>query len=538
MPKARAAILDCGANHVAFAQFVRARGARLCLEHFVREGFTVEPGREEEWLAQVRTALAALRTRVKSVAPVTVVLPGHLVLTKFTKTPRVDPAKREKIIGFEAQQNIPYALEDVVWGHAVSGEGELDVDVMLCAAKLDAVDALCGVLESTGFSPRSLLPPAVALEAAARHALPVPGSTPALLVEVGARSTTLLLKEPHRYHARTLAIGGQAVTQQIAANQDCDFADAEALKLSPRHADLVAPAIEGFATRLAQEITRSVLHFKRQTGAASPGRVLLTGGAARPAGLRELLAARLHVPVEGADMLGTVEILKPAADGGVAAHAESSAALVGAAALEFAAGRPALDLLPPRLRSREDTRRRRPWLAAAAAVAALALLPPLAHHRSLNAELRAKSDALAAEIAPLREREARNRANAERLAALQQQIAVLHDVHARRANWQALFADLQERLVRVEDVWLERLHIAPAAAGGGPLRIAISGRMLDKTNPLANVSPDIYRRVTTLLARMADSPFVSAIENERFDNRQPGILHFDFVLVAEPGRPL
>lgn len=537
MSKTRAAILECGASHVACALVSRSGRARPQLEQFAWEGFTVEPGREEEWPERVRAALASLRPRVKFTGPVTVVLPGHLVLTKFIKTPRVEPAKRDKVIRFEAQQNIPYALTDVVWGHAVSGETGLDVDVMLCAAKLDAVEALCAVLEDAGFSPGELVPPALALDAAVRLALPAAGTPPALLVETGARSTTLLLAESGRYHARTLAIGGQAVTQQIASSQDCDFADAEALKLSPRHAEVSAPAIENFATRLAQEITRSALHFKRQSGAANPERVLLSGGAARLSGLSALLATRLHVPVDNFDPLGAFEIRKPAADAGVAAHAEACAALLGAAGLRLAAGRIALDLLPPRRRSREDTRRRRPWLGAAAAVAALALLPPLAHHRTLHAELRTQIAAVEAQIAPLREREARNRTNAERLATLRQQLAVLHDVHARRGNWQALFADLQERLVRVEDVWLERLHVVPAA-GGGPLRIAVSGRMLDKTNPLANVSPDTYRRVTTLLGRIVQSPFVSAVESERFDNRQPGILHFDFVLVAEPTRPL
>lgn len=538
MPKARAAILDCGASHVAFALVSQPGRSRPRLEEFAWESLAVEPGREDEWLEQLRAALAALRPRCAHRGPVAVVLPGHLVLTKFIKTPRVDPAKREKVIRFEAQQNIPYALTDVVWGHAVSGETELDVEVMLCAAKLDAVDALCRVLEETGFTPSALLPPALALAAAARLAAPAAGAAPALLVEIGSRSTTLLLAEPTRFHARTLASGGNTVTQQLAAGQDCEFADAEALKLSARHADLVAGAADTFATRLAQEITRSALHFKRQSGAATPGRLLLAGGGSRLAGLFDLLAARLRVPVERFDVLGAVDIRQPAAAAGVSERAAEVAALLGAAVEQFSASRPGLDLLPPRLRARADTRRRRPWLGAAAALAALALLPPLLHYRELAATLRAKVAVVDAEIAPLREREARNRANAERLAELQGQIAQLRTVHGRRAHWPAFLADVQDRLARVEDVWLERLHVVPAGAEGGPLRLAVSGRLLDKTNPLANVSPDTYRRVTALLGRLVESPFVSAVEGERFDNRQPGILHFDFVLVTEPDRPL
>lgn len=537
MMTARAAILDCGASHAALAVFARRGATAWKIEQFAREDFLVEPGREEEWIERLRAALTPLRRRVPSAAAVTVVLPGHLVLTKFIRVPRVEPAKREKIIRFEAEQNIPYALHDVVWSHAVSGDGGPEPEVVLCAVKRDAVESLCAALESAGFTPQALLPPALALAAAARQAR-LAATAPALLVEVGARSTMLLLAEPRRFLARTWASGGQSVTQQLASGQDCEFADAEGMKLSARHEELLAAAAESFTTRLAQEITRSALHFKRQSGAATPERVLLCGGGARLPGLVAQLEARLHVPVAVFDPLAGVEIHKAAADAGVAEHAGTLAALLGGAALRLDPGRGLPDLLPPRLRSREDTRRRRPWLAVAAVLAAAALLPPLLHYRALHAELMAKTAAVEAEIAPLREREARNRDNTARLDDLQRQLAVLHAVHARRGNWQALFADLQERFVRVEDVWLERLQVAPAAAAGGPLRIAVSGRMLDKTNPLANVSPDIYRRVTTLLGRIVESPFVTAVEGERFDNRQPGILHFDFVLVVAPARSL
>jgi type IV pilus assembly protein PilM len=96
---------------------------------------------------------------------------------------------------------------------------------------------------------------------------------------------------------------------------------------------------------------------------------------------------------------------------------------------------------------------------------------------------------------------------------------------------------LQERLGRVEDVWLEKLQVAPGAAGTS-LRLLVSGRMLDKANPLSKVSPETFSRVKTLLASVVDSPFVGAVEAARFDNSQPGILKFDFVLVTNPQRPL
>ena len=42
----------------------------------------------------------------------------------------------------------------------------------------------------------------------------------------------------------------------------------------------------------------------------------------------------------------------------------------------------------------------------------------------------------------------------------------------------------------------------------------------------------------TLLASFVESEFIVAIEDERFDNAQPGVLKFDFILVVNPGKPL
>lgn len=535
MRPSRVAVLDCGASHVTAGVFSRG-GGRLRLEQFAWKSFSIASGREEEWHETLLGALGAVAIQLRYRGPVTVVLPSHLVLTKFIKTPRVDAAKREKIIRFEAQQNIPYAMSDVAWDHVVTGESDLDLDVMLCAAKLEAVDALCAAVESAGLQPRVLVPGVLALRAALESR---GAAEPTLYANLGARSTTLLLVENRRVHARTLAVGGQHVTQQLVEIQDCDWADAEEWKTSGRNAAVVAPAVESFATRLGQEITRSAVHFKRQSAAASPTRIVLTGGAARAANLPDLLGARANVPVEIFDPLAAVEIQRAAADAGVAEAALHLADLVGAAQLQFASDARSVNLLPPRLRTREDTRRRQPWFAAAAVLVAAACVAPLLYYRDWEAALRQKIVAVDAEIAPLRAREARNRANLEQLAALQEQVKALQGIAARRANWQQLFADLQDRFVKVEDVWLERVQLASGAAdANAPLRIAVSGRMLDRTNPLANVSPDIYRRVTELLTSVVDSPYVSAVENERFDNRQPGILHFDVVLVAEPARPL
>lgn len=519
--------------------FTAGRRGQLRLERLAIESLTGGTSRDDDWVRRTGAAAGLLCDRLGWSGAVTVVLPGHLVLTKFVKTPRLEPTKREKVILFEAQQSMPCALSEVVWGHAVAGETVEGVEEMLCAVKRETVEALCAAVEQAGVSLRAVVPGPVALVAAYRRARSA-DALPTVLLEIGARTTTLALVEARQFHLRTLPLGGEAFPPRTTENPEGSWADAEEREREPGSRDAGAPALETLAGRLAVEVTRSVLHFKRQSGAAEPGRIVLAGGGARLDGLADLLGARLRMPVEQFDALSGIEIAPAAA--GAAGQAVHLAAACGAAALQFSSRSLAIDLRPARLKSAEDTRRRRPWLMAAVGLAASALLLPLLHWRNVERELRAKIAAIDAVIAPLREREDSHRRDLARLAELTRRAGELQAVHDRSVSWQQFLADLQDRLGQVEDVWLERLQLAPAPATDravpGALRLAVSGRILDRTSPLAKVSPDAYRRATDLLGSLAQSPFLSAVESERFDDEQPGILRFDFVLVTRPARPL
>ena len=513
----RTTVLECGARRTALGVFSR-KGGGLRLDDCAVEALPVMAGGDGSWLEHTRTALHVLRAKVKAAGPVVLVLPAHLVLTKLIKTPRVEAAQREKIIRFEVVQNIPFALLDIVWDSVVAGERARDFDVLLAVAKLDTVQPLCAAVQTAGFEPRLILPAPLATLAAFRLAHPAQTGS-SLVINLGARSTTLLLAEPKRFVVRTLAFGGSSITQQIAGSQHCD-------------------AVEALATRLTQEITRSVLHYRRQCDMAPPARVHLAGGGARLAGLGEALAAKLKVPIDHLDVLGAIEISSGAAKSAAAGHTLNLADLVGAAATQLRPGQPVLNLLPQNLRRQGNRRRRQPWLIFAAVLSVAALLPPVLHYRNVTGEAQRKTAAIERELSPLRERGGRNRANLRRLEEFKQQVAQLQGVYERRASWLNLLADLQDRLARVEDVWLEKLQVTPAN-GSGPLKLFLSGRMLDKANPLARVSVETTNRVKVLLRDIDRSPYVNvAEEGQRFDTTQPGILKFDFVLVANPQRPL
>ena len=500
-----ATILDCGASRTALGEFSR-QGGRLRLEHHAVENLPAPAGIEDNWLAHTRAALVALRQRVKSRGPVTLVLPAHLALTKVIKAPRVAPAQRQKIVRFEAEQNIPYALVDVVWGSVVAGEFGSELEVMLVAAKREAVEAVCAAVQAAGFDLRMILPSPLATLAGFRLAGPAP-TQPAFVLNLGARSTTLLEVEASGFAVRTMSLGGQ----------DKD-ADATAL-----------------ATRLAQEMNRFTLHFRRQWPRENPARVFLTGGGAGTAGLKNALALKLKVPVDRLDAGSAVEF--SAGVSRAATTEQSLTDLVGAAAVQLLPGQAGINLLPPDRAEFLIRRRRQPWLMTAAMLMAAAPAPWLLHLRTETTEVRRAAAAAERELDPLRERSRRIHKNLGQLEELQRQFAQLRSVYDRRTSWLNLLADLQDRLGRIEDAWLEQLQVVPGPAGG-PLRLRVSGRLLDTANPQSKVSPETFGRVNALRQSLVDSPWVAAVEGERFDSSQPGMLRFDFVLVTDAQHPL
>ena len=568
----RVLVLDCGASRVAAGVFSKLAGGRVRLDEFAFAPLPPEAGRDDHWVEHMQKALQVIRGRLKPAAPVLLGLPGHLTLTKFVRTPRVDPAKRAKIIRFEAQQNIPYALTDVVWDSLVVFEEGADMEVMFCAAKLDIVDALCAGAEKAGYLPRELQSAPLATLGAYRLAHPIPTAAPVIIVNIGARSSTIVFAEKQRFFARTLALAGGNISQTVAEETGLDFAQAESFKLAAfaGRADAAASAVAGpalqrgveaFAGRLAQEITRSAINYRRHAGSDHPARLYLTGGASLTPDLPALLTEKLKLPVERFDPLAAVEIAPRAAAADVAAHAATLMDLVGLAAAHFSTDRLTLDLLPPRLRRFEEFRRRERWLVTAGLLTAAALVPPIVCFTDTALAAQRNVTVIEAQLAPLREVDARNRANLEKLDQAKREIELLDTVYSSRATWLQLCVDLQERLVRVEDVWLDRLQLqrdvaetpatdqppadqppadpnAAAPADGitpkQTFKLALSGRLLDTANPLSKVSADSYRRVKTLLTGLADSRFVTGVESERFDNTQPGILRFDFVLAVDP----
>lgn len=648
--------VDIGAGHVACGVFTVGVAGRLVLQQFALEPHSPDPSHEARWAVEVSQSLGAIAARRKLSGPAAIAVPGHLALTKFIKTPSVAKAKRPRIVAFEAAENIPYPLEEVVWDHLVVADDGLDLEVMLTAVKFDAMQALCTAADAAGFPVARAIPASLALCHAFRYNYPQAYDS-VIVVNIGARTTNLLFLErlqspdyggyanpaggkilassasapsasaassastasaspadaPEQFYVRTLALAGNALTQQIAEELRIDFASAETLKIqvlsgksdlpagSPSRA-AVNRAAESFIAKLHLEITRSAVNYRRHSGNAAPTVVYLTGGGSLIADLPATLTEKLRLRVERYEPLKNVDLSADARAAGAENAAHVIADLVGLATTLVRKDEPGVSLLPPALTAALAFRKRQPLLLAAAALVVVALAPPIVYfHRVATATLENVAQ-VDDRLMPLRAVAHRNATNLQQIEDAAKQITALRGAYETKANWIEFLADLQERLVKIEDVWLDKLQVvrppppdpalggdpgadptanatatalaetpppadlAAATAGGSapvvdggaspqptsslaigaaperppgpPLRLTLSGRLLDVRNPQSKVSPESTLRVKQLLASFTGSQFIAAVENERFDNNQNGLLKFDFTLVIAPRKTL
>lgn len=567
MSSPRVLAVDSGAGHVACGLFTSAKNGRLVLEQFALESFNPDASLEAHWTELVSQSLSAAAKRTGASGAAVLSVPGHHTLTKFVKTPAVDKTKRDKVLQFEAQQNIPYPLAEVVWDYLTVSDDGLDLEVMLAAVKLDVAEALCHTVREDGVSAKAILPSTVALYRSFKYNYP-DATGPVLLVNIGARSTNLLFIDGSRFFIRTIALAGNSVTQSIADELKQDFSHAESLKLqvlggasdlpesSPARTT-VMHAASSFVGRLHMEITRSTVNYRRQNGAEQPAVIYVTGGGSLIPELIGTLADKLKIPVESFDPLRNVEVAASA--GNAAEYSAVLADLVGLAAGNIVGGKP-FNLLPAAIVAELSFRKQQPFYVGAAALLALACALPVVHFHQKAAVADEKSRALEEQIFPLNALKTADNANLEKIETLKKEITAIQGLVESKSNWINFFTDLQQRLVKVEDVWLEKLQVLRPAPGeqlaanngpfGGPpsgdetavaapvLRLNLSGRLLDRANPVSRVSPESLNRVRSLLASFADSQFISSVEKETFNTSQPGILSFDFILVVDPKKPL
>ena len=304
--------VDLGASAVRLVEIGpdgRGRPAILALSE---EEIPFDPAKTSDFFPLYASALTAAVGRLPSKTRMChLCLGGPAVFARILKVPAADPGKVGSIIGFEAQQTVP-AIEQALWDYQVIPSPQAgEVEALILAIKRETVEELSAASASAGLKPQSVtLMPAALLDAFRFNYPEASGCN--LIMEIGARATTILLVEGPRIFVRVVPLGGAAISQAVATDLQESFAGAEILKRAKGFvhpggayedpADAATARISklarGVMTRLHTEVERSVTFFRTQQGGGKPAQAWLLGGGAMLGYTEIFFREKLRIPVE------------------------------------------------------------------------------------------------------------------------------------------------------------------------------------------------------------------------------------------------
>lgn len=555
MSSSKRLIINCGASRVT-AAVISSVGGSLQIEKLVTEDLQYDLSNEDAVLPSIGEALQALAHTHKLSGKATLIIPGNQVLTKTIRIPHIEESKRAQIIAFEAQQNIPYPLHEVVWDSQVVGDDGVETEVLFIAAKSNIVDDFCDYVSTAGFTAESISAATVLDYNALQFAYPEVDDD-VLLINIGARSTNLLFRNSDGFFVRNIQLGGNSLTQNIADNLGKPFSQAEAVKHKffannngysedDSGAKLLTSCSESFMRRMSQEITRSIVNYRRQQGGAAPKRILLNGRGSLLKGLAEQLSATQKVAVEFFDPLQNVTL-----DGSIDADTEvlrlQTSEIIGEACRGLIPNGAGVNLLPEGVQRKMAFARKKPFVLVAAACLALAPLPAVLALKNANAAYSEQVRVIQSGLQPLQVSQAQVRDYQEQAEATSQAIQRVEGLLHSKSNWIQFFAELQQSLHLAEDVWLDELSVLreQSADEKSSYEVLVKGQLLvrESVNGAENVDEDaLSDQLKSLRSSFEDSEFIVSSHSPviTWTKLQQGlnVLPFSINLVVDPTKPL
>ena len=468
--------LDLGSQTLGLAEFQAQPNGGLVLTGYRRRDILADPAAETDRNRQISETLSAMMRElgIKN-GPIDYAVSGQSIFARFVKLPFVDQDKIERIVAFEAQQNVPFPIEEVVWDYQLVGSEADKIEVVLVAIKADLLDGINAAVEAAGLQTRRVDVAPMALYNAFRfNYSELTGSS--LVIYIGARTTNLLFIEPGKVFSRSIPIGGSSITAAIAKDFNEPFGAAELRKkhdgfvslggpeteISDPDVARVAKLVRSTTTRLHAELTRSISFYRTQQQGSRPERVFLCGGTASTPFMREFFHEKLQGSVEFFNPLRNVAVGESVAIEELAGSAHMLGELVGLALRSTTTCPMELNLRPANVVRRQQLAQRRPFLLVAGACLVLGLLGWAFYFLRVTQVETRVADTLQVEVDRMRGLENRIASLRKESAALDAETTPLLSAINDRGVWLRILDDLNARLPK-ENIWITEL--APTSGG-------------------------------------------------------------------------
>lgn len=373
--------INIGSQRISVAVFEESKTGGLVLKAFDSESISADPSLEASRISQTQVALSDLAARLKlGKTKARYAISGQAVFTRFVKLPALQDDNIEQLVTFEAQQHVPFPLDEVVWDYELI-ESAAEKEAVLVAIKSESLDEINNAVNEAGIGTTEVDVAPMALYNAFRAAYGQLDES-VLLIDIGAKTSNLLYIEGSRFFTRSIPVGGASITAAIAKEYNVSFAEAEHQKVSNGlvalgggHTEQLDDAIAALAmvirnalTRLPAEIARTTNYYRSQHGGSAPRRIILAGGGANLPYTLEFFHEKLNLPVEYFNPAVNLVVGKGVDPEALQREAHTMGELIGLGLRGIGKSSINIDLVPAVVEQARAADRRKPLLIAAAAI--------------------------------------------------------------------------------------------------------------------------------------------------------------------------
>jgi len=314
--------LDIGSGAIKLVQLKKTGkgyrlvkfGVKMLDPELIVDGSIVDSGRV---VSALRDLIAEQGVQEKNVA---FSVSGHSVIVKKISLPTMTEGDLAEAIKWEAEQHIPFDINDVNIDFQILGPGTPDtpggadkMDVLLVAVKKDKIAEYTHIVVEAGLQPAIVDVDVFSLENMYAANYNITPNEVVALVNIGASGTNLNILYGGAFSfTRDIAIGGDRCNEAIQRDFQVQYDQAErALRLET--VDGVDPqAVQGmmnhFNAEIATEVVRSLDYYKTTSSQDQIHRILISGGTCKLPGLVEQMGEKTGVPVEMANPFKKIEI--------------------------------------------------------------------------------------------------------------------------------------------------------------------------------------------------------------------------------------
>ncbi len=465
--------LDFGAGSLKAAEFEPAESGVLRLLQFGIRPLGFEGSQD---VARERVLVKAIQELIAergfSAKDINACAPGFHVFSKFVKLPPVDSSKVTQIVQYEAQQNVPFPLDDVVWDYQILGTtGSGELEILLVAIKTDIVEGLFRTAETSGLRIQLVdVSPAALCNAFRYNYGDLEGCT--MLLDIGAKTSNLLFFEKSKVYSRGINIGANSITQDFAAESKLKFGEAEQLKIAegfvslggayeepenPRQAQISKIARQ-VMTRLHIQVNQTIQFYRGQQGGAPPERLFLAGGASVMAYTAQFFAEKLNLPVEYFNPFRNVQIDPTINLEELAGVAHSFGEVVGLGLRNVAQCPVEMNLMPKSSLQRQQFNQKKPYFAATLASAVLVVLAYGWFYSQMASLKKEGKIRIAEKVEPLKTQETRLQTEERKLGQLKSESDQLGEWISQRFFWSDVITELARVLQQTEATRKEEMR--------------------------------------------------------------------------------